>query len=408
MANSGFNEEQLRFDLINITGKELKNVAKDTAGKISGQLKNIEDSSQSFEKVQNNLSVIENAVMQIDSTFNLIARDAGNNSVRLIEVTDAMGTLEDNFEAISNLVKTINSIADQTNLLALNATIEAARAGESGKGFSVVANEVKELSKTTKIANENIQTTLIKITNSIQALSEQLKLTSAAIKESLTNIETSKENITTINKQTTSFGGVIKNSINDFQKLSESTLGMNTQVSELSTIGDTFTYLLEMMNVKGLFLGAGNPLHRLEPLLKDSQFFDGKRFANFSEKETVLKDDDILISATNEKGIITFANNKFYEVAGYSYGSLLNKPHNIIRHPDMPKTAFADLWTIIKGGDLWMGIVKNRTATGGFYWVKAIVFPCYQGGKITGYISVRKKPSLEEVEMAKDAYKRLP
>jgi PAS domain S-box-containing protein len=407
MAETGFNEEQLRFDLINVTGKELKNVAKDTAMRIQQQLGHIDESSHSFEQVKSNLSIIENAVREIDSTFGLIANDANNNSTRLTEVSDAMGQLEHDFEAISGLVKVINSIADQTNLLALNATIEAARAGESGKGFAVVANEVKELSKTTKSANEDIQNTLVQITASIHGLSEKLKQTSEAIHNSLENVSSSKNNISTITQQTSSFGSIIQNSISDFQNLTSHTLHMNTQVSELSTIGETFTYLLTMMNVHGLFKGAGNPIDRLAPLVADSDFFDGSRFTK-AEGETVLKDDDVLISATDEKGIITFANHKFYEIAEYEHGSLIGKPHNIIRHPDMPKTAFADLWAIIEGGNLWQGIVKNMAKSGKIYWVKAMVFPCYQGGKIIGYISVRKKPSAEEVSMAKEAYKKLP
>lgn len=407
MAETGFNEEQLRFDLINVTGKELKNVAKDTAMRIQQQLGHIDESSQSFEQVKSNLNIIENAVKQIDSTFGQIADDANNNSTRLTEVSNAMGKLENDFESISSLVKVINSIADQTNLLALNATIEAARAGESGKGFAVVANEVKELSKTTKSANEDIQSTLVQITESIHGLSEKLEKTSDAIHSSLNNVSTSKNSISTITQQTSSFGNIIQNSISDFQNLTAHTLHMNTQVSELTTIGETFTYLLNMMNVHGLFEGAGNPIERLAPLVAESDFFDGARFTK-NTGEIVLKDNDVLISATDDRGIITFANHKFYEVAEYEAGSLIGKPHNIIRHPDMPKAAFEDLWNVIESGHLWQGIVMNRTKTGKVYWVKAMVFPCYNGGQIIGYISVRRKPSLEEVTMAKDAYKKLP
>jgi PAS domain S-box-containing protein len=408
MADTGFDEEQLRYDLINVTGKELKNIAKETATKIQHQLGHIDESSTSFEQVKQNLNIIENAVKQIDTTFSMVASDANNNSERLSKVSQAMGKLEHDFEAISSLVKVINSIADQTNLLALNATIEAARAGESGKGFAVVANEVKELSKTTKNANEDIQSTLEQITKSIRGLSQNLQQTNDAIHQSLNNVGQSQENISTITQQTSFFGSIIQNSIKDFQNLSNQTMTMNAQVSELSTIGETFTYLLEMMNVHGLFKGAGNPIDRLAPMVAQSDFLDNKRFSNLSEKEIVLREDDVLISATDARGIITFANSKFYQIAEYEYGSLLGKPHNIIRHPDMPKTAFADLWAVIEGGHLWQGIVKNRSRTGKYYWVKAMVFPCYQNRKITGFISIRRKPSLQEVQMALDAYKKLP
>ena len=129
MSETGFNEEQLRFDLIHVTGKELKSIAVDTTTTIQQQLGHIDASSKSFEQVKSNLNIIENAVQQIDSTFGMIAIDATHNSTRLMQVTDAMEKLENDFDSISKLVKVINSIADQTNLLALNATIEAARAG---------------------------------------------------------------------------------------------------------------------------------------------------------------------------------------------------------------------------------------------------------------------------------------
>ena len=120
-----------------------------------------------------------------------------------------------------------------------------------------------------------------------------------------------------------------------------------------------------------------------------------------------MANDDVLISATDAQGRINFANGKFYEIAEYQRGELINKPHNIIRHPDMPKTAFKDLWSVIESGNLWTGIVMNKSKSGKHYWVKALVFPCYSNKEIVGYISVRKKPSFQEVEMAKEAYRRL-
>ncbi|MBT4790830.1 MAG: PAS domain-containing protein [Halobacteriovoraceae bacterium] len=162
------------------------------------------------------------------------------------------------------------------------------------------------------------------------------------------------------------------------------------------------------MNVKGLFAGAGNPVERLAPLLEGSTFKDDSRFSNKLEKETVVGANDVLISSTDTRGVINFANETFCKIAGYTNEELKGKPHNIIRHPDMPKTAFADLWNIIKDGNLWSGIVKNATRSGGYYWVKAIVFPCYQNKKIIGYFSVRKKATDAEIAMASEAYKYVP
>ena len=74
----------------------------------------------------------------------------------------------------------------------------------------------------------------------------------------------------------------------------------------------------------------------------------------------------------------------------------------------MPQAAFKDLWDVIESGNLWVGIVKNKSKSGKYYWVKALVFPCYANKRIIGYISVRKKPSFQEIRMAEEAYKKLP
>lgn len=405
---TGFNESALRFDLIKTTGMELEKVSTQTAEKIHQQLNNIDNSAKSFETVKSNLSIIEGAVKNIDSTFTMVNLDAKANAERLTEVGMAMKKLEENFQSITKLIKSIHSIADQTNLLALNATIEAARAGDAGKGFAVVANEVKELSRVTKNANEDVQKTLFQISDSIKTLSDKLVQTGTTIASSLTNVEKSRNNVDSIINETNHFKNIIQKNIAEFQDLISTSKHMDTQVKELSTIGETFNFLLEMMNVHGLFEEAPNPLLRLAPLVAESKFYDANRFQQNPTMETKLRPQDVLISATDDKGNITFANHKFYEIAEYPFGELLGKPHNIIRHPDMPKIAFKDLWDVIKGGHLWCGIVMNRSRTGKHYWVKAMVFPCYKNSKIIGYISVRRMPSMAEVEGAREAYRKVP
>jgi PAS domain S-box-containing protein len=404
---SGFNENALRLDLIKTTGNELEKVANDTKEKIHLQLVHIDHSSQSFETVKNNLQTIESAVQGIESTFKTLSFDANSNATRLSEVTTAMKKLESNFDSITGLIKSINGIADQTNLLALNATIEAARAGDYGRGFAVVANEVKELSKVTKNTNENVESTLHQISDAIKMLSSKLEQTQTAITNSLQNVEKSHNNIESIIYETNSFKNIIQENILEFQNLLQTSKLMDNQVKELSTIGETFTYLLEMMNVQGLFEEAPNPIERLAPLLKDSTYLNNKRFQQTTHEEIILRPQDVLISATDTSGRITFANHRFYEIAEFPYGELIGKPHNIIRHPDMPKLAFKDLWDVIRGGHLWCGIVMNRSRSGKVYWVKAMVFPCYKNSQIIGYISVRRKPSNQEVQAAKEAYRRV-
>jgi len=125
-------------------------------------------------------------------------------------------------------------------------------------------------------------------------------------------------------------------------------------------------------------------------------------------QEYILKDDDFLVSQTDGKGIIIFANDDFCKIAGYRIEELVGEPHSIVRHKDMPKAAFKDLWTTIKKGDIWSGYVKNSTKSGGFYWVFATVFPKYDSKtKEHSYISCRRKPSAKEIEDATNLYKTL-
>jgi len=125
-------------------------------------------------------------------------------------------------------------------------------------------------------------------------------------------------------------------------------------------------------------------------------------------KEYVLKNDDFLVSQTDEKGVIIFANDNFCKIAGYHIDELVGQSHSIVRHNDMPKVAFKDLWSTVKKGDTWSGYVKNSTKDGGFYWVFATVFPKYDPKtKARSYISCRRKPSKKEIEDAQNLYKTL-
>jgi len=126
-----------------------------------------------------------------------------------------------------------------------------------------------------------------------------------------------------------------------------------------------------------------------------------------TDQEKLMTEGSILVSKTDLKGIITYCNRDFIELSGYSSQELMGKNHNIVRHPDMPAVAFQDLWDTVKQGRPWMGIVKNRCKNGDFYWVKANVTPMYQDGRLVEYMSVRHKPTVEEVRSAEDLYAKL-
>ncbi|WP_428617911.1 methyl-accepting chemotaxis protein [Shewanella sp.] len=125
------------------------------------------------------------------------------------------------------------------------------------------------------------------------------------------------------------------------------------------------------------------------------------------DNEVPLTDDDILLSTTDLKGNIGYANEDFCRICGFSEEELLTQPHNIVRHPDMPKDAFAMLWQSLAKKQAWLGVVKNRCKDGSFYWVNAYVAPVLENGQVKEYQSVRRRASREQVERASDIYQSL-
>jgi aerotaxis receptor len=123
--------------------------------------------------------------------------------------------------------------------------------------------------------------------------------------------------------------------------------------------------------------------------------------------ETAVPEGVFIYSQTDLKGRITLANQAFADISGYSIEEMVGKAHNIVRHPDMPKAAFADMWTSLKAGRPWRGVVKNRRKDGGFYWVMAMVSPVREDGRIVGYQSIRHRPTRQQIDAASGAYKRL-
>jgi len=121
----------------------------------------------------------------------------------------------------------------------------------------------------------------------------------------------------------------------------------------------------------------------------------------------MLDENSFLISETDEKGIITFANDDFCNIAGYTVDELIGKNHNIVRHPDMPKVAFKGLWSTLHKGEIWSGFVKNRCKNGDSYWVYATVYPAITCNGKKGYISCRKIAHKAEIDNAEALYKTL-
>jgi aerotaxis receptor len=120
--------------------------------------------------------------------------------------------------------------------------------------------------------------------------------------------------------------------------------------------------------------------------------------------EYPIGDDVLIVSKTDAKGKLVFFNEAFVKVSGFAEAELINQPHNIVRHPDMPPEAFENLWNTIKAGKPWAGAVKNRRKNGDFYWVLASATPIWEGGQITGYMSVRSKLPADQRQEAEHVY----
>jgi len=120
--------------------------------------------------------------------------------------------------------------------------------------------------------------------------------------------------------------------------------------------------------------------------------------------EYELQDGKSIVSKTDLKGNITYVNPYFIEVSGFHEEELMGAPQNIVRHPDMPAEAFADMWKTVKKGIPWTGLVKNRRKSGDHYWVLANITPVREKGQVIGYMSVRTKPSRQDVAGAEKLY----
>ncbi|TVT53875.1 MAG: methyl-accepting chemotaxis protein [Azoarcus sp. PHD] len=132
-----------------------------------------------------------------------------------------------------------------------------------------------------------------------------------------------------------------------------------------------------------------------------------RKSASVTNSETLLPEGEFIYSRTDLKSVIVEANEAFARISAYRPEEMIGQAHNMVRHPDMPAEAFADMWCDLKEGRPWRGIVKNLRSDGGYYWVVANASPVRENGQVVGYQSVRARPSREEVAAAEEAYKRI-
>ncbi len=123
--------------------------------------------------------------------------------------------------------------------------------------------------------------------------------------------------------------------------------------------------------------------------------------------ETEVPEVELIISRTDLQGKITYANETFAEISGYEVEELIGQPHNIVRHPDMPSSIFAELWEYLQSNKQWSGVVKNMRKDSGFYWVRAIVSGVYKNGELVEYKSLRSPVTYEEKLEAQRLYDKI-
>ena len=134
---------------------------------------------------------------------------------------------------------------------------------------------------------------------------------------------------------------------------------------------------------------------------------ESRRKVYVADQEVPFPEGKLIVSRTNEEGIITHGNQSFVEMSGFTEEELIGQPHHILRHPDMPKAAFKDLWDTLARGEKWSGYVKNLRKDGAYYWVLATVVANIRGGEVTGYTSVRRKPSRERIDECIEQYRQM-
>ena len=135
-------------------------------------------------------------------------------------------------------------------------------------------------------------------------------------------------------------------------------------------------------------------------------YHDGsQREIYWNDREEPFPNGKLIVSRTDLDGVITHANAAFVEMSGYSREELIGVPHCVLRHPEMPRAAFKDLWETVSAGNKWHGYVKNLRKDGSFYWVYATVIANVRDGKVVGYTSVRRKPSRTKIDEVVQLYR---
>lgn len=386
-----------------------------TANELGGIVKDLQKASIDKEQVANIVLSISNVVKNCDSVKQEATSTLGiiKGSQEALKVTeDVMTTSFERMESLNTSLgevikglSLIEAISNEIDLLALNASIEAARAGEFGKGFSVVANEVKSLATKTKTVSENINNIIIETQKSAENLGktfEDVKKELAAVQDFQNQID---KNMQKVSLDAISLADELAESNDGLMAMSAASITVDESLEDFEFVQKVISAVTKL-EAKDLFaISQEHVLPRFREIVKKSTV--NRPVTIIDAEEHLLNENETLISRTDTRGMITYANKSFSKYANISRDELIGKPHNIVRHPFMPKAAFEDLWAHLKDGKLWQGYVLNKVRGGGHYWVLASAFPDYQHGKIVGYISIRCKPDRAAIREIVDIYSKL-
>ncbi|MBM3903534.1 MAG: PAS domain S-box protein [Thaumarchaeota archaeon] len=325
----------------------------------------MESVSQSDEMAKRSTQEAETGITNLDTMKDVVSKSA-----------ESVKKLATELNKINDIVGFITKISEQTNLLALNAAIEAARAGEAGRGFAVVADEVKRLAESSRTGAEQISNLVKDLTGASQVTTKNIEEGNALVSQSHTMVTNFLKTLKTISDAVSEVSGQMQGISSATEQLSASSEEASAASEEIMSVADT--HMTSFDNIIKAKEKQVNTIHTA-----------GQAATTLAEITDVL-DNSTIVSITDAAGDITFMNKFFLEVSSYKSEELMNQNHRILKSGFHSPAVFDLLWKTISSGKTFSGYVRNKAKDGTIYWVKTTISPTYDAqGQIKGYVGVR-------------------